>query len=64
VENTISILRKRGVPFQKLGKTGGDELRIRANHETFRWPVVDLYDDWFNAIHRAIEGETESIPSL
>jgi phosphoribosylformylglycinamidine synthase II len=64
VENTISVLRKRGVPFQKLGKTGGDELRIRANHKTFRWPVVDLYDDWFNAIHRAIEGETESIPSL
>jgi phosphoribosylformylglycinamidine synthase len=64
VENTISILLKRGVPFQKLGKIGGDELRIRANHETFRWPVVDLYDDWFNAIHRAIEGETESIPSL
>ena len=64
VENTISILRKRGVPFQELGKIGGDELRIRANHETFRWPVVDLYDDWFNAIRRAIEGETESIPSL
>ena len=64
VENTISILRKRGVPFQKLGKIGGDELSIRANGETFRWSVVDLYDDWFNAIRRAVEGETERIPSL
>jgi phosphoribosylformylglycinamidine synthase II len=64
VENTISTLRKCGVPFQKLGKIGGDELRIRANRKTFRWSVVDLYDDWFNAIHRAIESETESIPSL
>ena len=64
VENTISILRKRGVPFQKLGKIGGDELCIRANGETFRWSMVDLYDDWFNAIRRAVEGETERIPSL
>jgi phosphoribosylformylglycinamidine synthase II len=64
VEHTISILRKRGVPFQKLGKIGGAELRIRANGKTFRWSVIDLYDDWFNAIRRAVEGETERIPSL
>jgi phosphoribosylformylglycinamidine synthase len=63
-EKTISILRERGVPSQQLGKVGGDELRIGINEETFRWPIVDLYDDWFNAIRRAVEGETERIPSL
>jgi phosphoribosylformylglycinamidine synthase II len=66
VEKTMSILRKRGVPFQQLGKIGGDELRIRANRETFRWPVVDLYDDWWNSIRRALESDSsaERIPSL
>jgi phosphoribosylformylglycinamidine synthase len=63
-EKTISILQERGVPFRQLGKVGGDELRIRINEETFRWPIVDLYDDWFNAIRLAVEGETERIPSL
>ena len=47
-----------------FGKIGGAELRIRANRETFCWSVVDLYDDWFNAIRRAVEGETERIPGL
>src|SRR5437763_1139150 len=63
-EKMMSILRERSVPCRQLGKVGGDELRIRIHEETFRWPIVDLYDDWFNAIRRAVEGETERIPSL
>ena len=63
-ERAISILRECGVPFQKLGKVGAAELRIQVNGETFRWPVGDLYDDWWNAIQRAVEDETERIPSL
>jgi phosphoribosylformylglycinamidine synthase II len=63
-ERTTSILRDYGVPFQQLGKVGGDSLCIRVNNETFRWPVVDLHDDWFNAIRRAVEDESERIPSL
>ncbi len=56
---TMSTLRQYGVPFRQLGKVGGDELRIRVNEETFRWP-----HDWFNAIRRAVEDEAERIPSL
>jgi len=63
-EKMMSILRERGVPSQQLGKVGGDELRVRISEKTFHWPIVDLYDDWFNVIRRAVEGETERIPSL
>src|SRR5438045_3510111 len=63
-EKMMSILRERGVPSQQLGKVGGDELRVRISEKTFRWPIVDLYDEWLNAIRRAVEGETERIPSL
>ncbi len=58
LEKTMSILRKRGVPFERLGQVGGDELRIRANNENFRWPISDLYDDWWNSIRRAVESDS------
>jgi phosphoribosylformylglycinamidine synthase II len=63
-EKTTSILSESGVPFQQLGKVGGNELCIHVNEETFRWPIADLYDGWFNAIRSAVEDETERIPSL
>ena len=64
VERTMSILREDGVPFQQLGKVGGNDLRIRVNDETLR-PVTDLHDDWFNAIRRVVEDETKEFkPSL
>jgi phosphoribosylformylglycinamidine synthase len=60
---TLATLREREVPFQQLGKVGGDELLVRIAEQTFRWAVSDLYDDWWNAIRRAVE-EEETIPSL
>jgi phosphoribosylformylglycinamidine synthase subunit PurL len=63
-EKTMSILRKRAVPFQQLGKVGGDELCLRVNEETLRWQIADLHDDWWNAIRRDVEDETDRIPSL
>jgi phosphoribosylformylglycinamidine synthase len=65
VEKTMSILRERDAPFLQLGKVGGNELRVAVNNEAFRWPITDLYDDWWNAIRRAVESDsTERIPSL
>ena len=66
MEKAMSLLRERDVAFHQLGKVGGDELRIRVNEETLHWPVADLYDDWWNAIRRAVESDlsTERIPSL
>ena len=66
LEKTMSILRERNVPFQQLGKVGGDELRIQIADEKLAWPITDLYDDWWNAIRRLVESDSsaERIPSL
>lgn len=63
VDKAISFLREHDVPFQQLGKVGGDELQIRIDEQTFRWRVTEIYDEWWSAIRRAAEQE-ESIPSL
>ena len=64
LEKTISILRESAVSFEQLGKVAAAELCIRVNDETFGWQITDLYDDWWNAIRRAVEDETERIASL
>jgi phosphoribosylformylglycinamidine synthase len=63
LNKAITMLRERDVPFQQLGKVGGDELQIRIDKQTFRWRVAEIYDEWWNAIRRAVE-QDESIPSL
>jgi phosphoribosylformylglycinamidine synthase II len=66
VEQTMSSLGERSIPFWQLGQVGGDELRIHLDEETLRWPIADLYDDWWNAIRRTVESDSaaERIPSL
>jgi phosphoribosylformylglycinamidine synthase subunit PurL len=63
LDNAIAMLHERDVPFQQLGKVGGDELQIRIDEQTFRWRVAEIYDEWWNAIRRAVERD-ERIPSL
>jgi phosphoribosylformylglycinamidine synthase II len=63
LDNAIAMLRERDVPFQQLGKVSGDELQIRIDEQTFRWRIAEIYDEWWNAIRRAVE-QDESIPSL
>jgi phosphoribosylformylglycinamidine synthase II len=62
-DRVISVLRQSGVPFEQLGHVDGDQLRVQVNEKQFAWRLAYLYDDWFNAIRRAVE-EEESIPSL
>jgi phosphoribosylformylglycinamidine synthase len=66
LQKTMSILQERQVPFQELGKVGGNQLRICASSEEFSWPIADLHDDWWNAIRCAVESDSaaEGIPSL
>jgi phosphoribosylformylglycinamidine synthase len=63
LDKAISMLHERDVPFQQLGKVGGDELQIRINEQTLRWRVAEIYDEWWNAIRRAVE-QDDRIPSL
>jgi phosphoribosylformylglycinamidine synthase len=63
LDNAIAMLRERDVPFQQLGKVGGDELQIRINEQTLRWRVAEIYGEWWKAIRRAVE-QDERIPSL
>ena len=66
LERAMLILRERDVPFQQIGKVGGDQLRIRVADQSFTWPIADLYDDWWNSIRRLVESDScaEGIPSL
>ncbi len=53
----MQMLKERGVPGHRLGTVGGDSLALRAAGEALRWPLDEIYDDWFHAIARAV-GET------
>ncbi len=66
LQKTMSILQEGQIPFQELGRVSGDQLRVRAGNENLSWPIADLYDDWWNAIRRAVESDSaaEGIPSL
>src|SRR5262249_11927600 len=66
LERATSILRERDVPFQQIGKVGGNQLRIQVADQNFTWPIADLYDDWWNSIRRLVESDScaEGIPSL
>ena len=66
LQKTMSILQERQIPFQQLGRVGGDQLRIRLGNEKFSLAVGDLHDDWWNTIRRAVESDSaaEGIPSL
>ena len=66
LDKTMSMLEKSGVPFQQLGKVGGNQLCFEVAGEEFSWPIADLYDDWWNSIRRLVESDTcaEGIPSL
>ena len=48
---------------QRFDKVGRDELQIRIDEQLFRWRVAEIYDEWWNAIRRAVE-QDERIPSL
>ncbi len=66
LENVLKALQERSVPGTKIGSVVGQELRIRVNGEDLQWPIAPLYDGWYYAISRAVEGTAggERIQSL
>jgi phosphoribosylformylglycinamidine synthase subunit PurL len=49
-DGVMQLLQERGVPAHRLGTVGGDTLAIAAGGENLRWPIREIYDDWFNSI--------------
>jgi phosphoribosylformylglycinamidine synthase II len=66
LDKATAMLQEAEVPFHHLGSVGGEQLCIRIAEETLSWPTADLFDDWWNAIRRALESDSagDRIPSL
>jgi len=60
----LSELKSKNIPHAQIGTVTADNLRISLNGENLTWPVAELYDLWWNAIRRAVESDSEPIPSL
>lgn len=43
-----------GVPAMRLGTVGGADLIIKSAGAEYKWPIMDLYKAWWNAIPDAM----------
>jgi phosphoribosylformylglycinamidine synthase len=57
VTTVLIQLEKAGVPATRLGTVGGEFLSIAVGQDPFRWPVAELFDDWYYAIERSLTAE-------
>jgi phosphoribosylformylglycinamidine synthase len=53
----LDRLKKSGVPALRLGLVGSEFLSIEIGQELFRWPIGELFDDWYYAIERSLAAE-------
>jgi phosphoribosylformylglycinamidine (FGAM) synthase-like enzyme len=60
----LSELKWKNIPHTQIGSVITDGLRITMNGENLSWQVAELHDLWWNAIRRAVESDSEPIPSL
>jgi phosphoribosylformylglycinamidine synthase len=63
-EKVLSMLGSKNIPHQRLGEVATKTLAIKTSGAELSWPVETIYDDWFNAIRRAVESEAEPVRSL
>jgi len=64
VDTISSQLKSKNLPHAQIGAVIRNDLRISLTGENFTWRVADLHDLWWNAIRRAVESDSEPIPSL
>jgi phosphoribosylformylglycinamidine synthase len=50
----LDLLTKSNVPATRLGVVADEFLSLETGPESFRWPVGELYDDWYHSIERAL----------
>ena len=63
-ERVLSELKSKNIPHAQIGSVITDSLRVTVNDENLSWRVVELHDLWWNSIRRAVESDSEPIPSL
>ncbi len=60
----LSELKSKKIPCAQIGKVIRNHLRISVYGENLNWQITELHDFWWNAIRRAVESDSEPIPSL
>jgi phosphoribosylformylglycinamidine synthase II len=63
-DRILSELKSKNIPHAQIGTVTADNLRISLNGKNLSWPVAELHDLWWNSIRRAVESDSEPIPSL
>src|SRR6478752_2558021 len=63
-ERVLSELKSKNVPHGRIGSVIRDDLRISVCGQNLSWRIAELHDLWWNAIRRAVESDSEPIPSL
>jgi phosphoribosylformylglycinamidine (FGAM) synthase-like enzyme len=63
-EQILSELKSTNIPHARIGSVIRSDLRISVKGENLRWPIAELHDLWWNSIRRAVESDSEPIPSL
>ena len=63
-DRILSELKSKNISHAPIGGVTADNLRISVNGQNLSWPVAELYDLWWNSIQRAVESDSEPIPSL
>jgi hypothetical protein len=64
IDRILSELKSKNIPHAQIGAVTADNLRISVNGENLTWPMAELHDLWWNSIRRAVESDSEPIPSL
>src|SRR5438876_8630933 len=62
-ERVLSELKSKSVPHAHIGRVIKDDLRISVGGQNYSWQAAELHDLWWNAIRRAVESDSEPIPS-
>jgi len=63
-QRVLSELKSKNVPHAQIGSVIRKDLRISVCGQNLSWPIAELHDLWWNAIRRAVESDSEPIPSL
>jgi phosphoribosylformylglycinamidine synthase len=63
-ERVLSELKSKNIPHAQIGSVITDSLRVTVDDENLSWRVAELHDLWWNSIRRAVESDSEPIPSL